>query len=82
MYEVGDLVMVAYCLIDKYKNNYKMAVILEVDKTTYPIRYYILYIHNYKKRFVNEREWSVRTISEWDALDDSFLWVVEKKEKT
>ncbi len=82
MYEVGDLVMVAYCLIDRYKNNYKMAMILEVDKTAYPIRYYILYIHSYRKRFVNEREWSMKSISEWDALDDSFLWPVEKKEKT
>jgi len=82
MYKAGDLVMVAYCLIDRHKNNYKMAVILEIDKTIYPIRYYILYIHNYKKRFVNEREWSVRTIAEWDALGDSFLWGMRKKEKT
>jgi len=82
MYEVGDLVMVAYCLIDRYKNNYKMAVILEVDRTVFPIRYHILYIHSYKKRFVNEREWSMRTIPEWDALDDSHIWAEKRNKKT
>ena len=82
MYEVGDLVMVAYCLIDRYKNNYKMAVILGVDRSVFPTRYHILYIHSYKKRFINEREWSMRTIPEWDALDDSHIWAEKRNKKT